>query len=176
MTDRQRAFLAIWPPVSVVDAVARLRSTASGAPDIRWTAPDRLHITLLFLGDQTAEQLESIETDAAAIIGGTPAGDLTISGGGRFGAVLWAGVAGEWLSPLHRRLRRSLSIPREHSRFRPHLTVARQRGRGSTSRALTSIRALPGVTWRPTEATLVTSQLGPDPRYLVVAHLPFATA
>ena len=48
--------MAVWPPADVVDALARLPRPAVGG--VRWTAAERLHITLRFFG----------ESDAGAIV------------------------------------------------------------------------------------------------------------
>ncbi|MCY4632355.1 MAG: RNA 2',3'-cyclic phosphodiesterase [bacterium] len=43
-----RLFVAVWPPGDVIDALASLpRPTI---PGVRWTPPERLHVTLRFFG------------------------------------------------------------------------------------------------------------------------------
>jgi RNA 2',3'-cyclic 3'-phosphodiesterase len=51
-----RLFVAIWPPPPVVAALSELEHPDVGT--VRWTAPSRWHVTLLFLG-----QPASSETD-----------------------------------------------------------------------------------------------------------------
>ena len=51
-----RLFVAAWPPMDVVDrlrsVVAALRDTGgTGATALAWTAPERWHVTLAFLGE-----------------------------------------------------------------------------------------------------------------------------
>jgi 2'-5' RNA ligase len=43
-----RLFVAIWPPPPVVAALSELERPDGGT--VRWTAPSRWHVTLLFLG------------------------------------------------------------------------------------------------------------------------------
>ncbi len=44
-----RLFVAVWPPLEVVEALAALRR--KDEPGVRFVAPDLWHITLRFLGD-----------------------------------------------------------------------------------------------------------------------------
>ena len=44
-----RLFVAVWPPLEVVEALAALRR--KDEPGVRFMAPDLWHITLRFLGD-----------------------------------------------------------------------------------------------------------------------------
>lgn len=64
-----RLFVAVWPPPDVIETLARLPRPE--APKVRWTAPDRLHVTLRFLGeadeDAAADALRGLRASAAAI-------------------------------------------------------------------------------------------------------------
>ncbi|MCY3785202.1 MAG: hypothetical protein OXG47_00540 [bacterium] len=44
-----RLFVAVWPPEEVGDVLAGL--PRPDLPGVRWTAPERLHVTVRFLGD-----------------------------------------------------------------------------------------------------------------------------
>ena len=44
-----RLFVAVWPPEEVGDVLAGL--SRPDLPGVRWTAPERLLVTVRFLGD-----------------------------------------------------------------------------------------------------------------------------
>ena len=55
-----RLFVAVWPPDDVVRALAAM--PRPGVDGLRWTAPERLHVTLRFLG-------QCDEAEAATALG-----------------------------------------------------------------------------------------------------------
>lgn len=152
-----------------------------GAP--RWTAPDRWHVTLLFLGAVPSDCLPALVSAAARAVEAAPPMTLRLAGGGRFGSlrrpqVAWAGVEGDVapLGALAGRLAgaaRSLGLPVEERPFRPHLTLGRWRPRqpadGSVTEPLATYR---GPAWPVTEVRLEESRLGPTPTYTAVATWP----
>src|SRR4051812_1588961 len=55
----ERLFIALSPPAAVRNALAAL---SQPIPGINWTRPEQLHVTLRFLGDVPAEQIEPMLT------------------------------------------------------------------------------------------------------------------
>jgi RNA 2',3'-cyclic 3'-phosphodiesterase len=113
----------------------RARRFAPGAK-VTWVAPERMHLTLRFIGEMN-------DTESAAILGalrspiGMPAFTVRWEGLGSFPArgaprVLWIGVAEgrdaliEAERSVSARLE-SVGIPREDRPYSPHLTLARVR-------------------------------------------------
>jgi 2'-5' RNA ligase len=152
-----------------------------GAP--RWSAPDRWHLTLLFLGAVPEQCVTPLVRGAAPAVAAALPMALRLAGGGRFGStrrpqVAWAGLDGDVgpLVELAGRLSdvaRALGLPVEDRGFRPHLTLGRWRPRQPADGTLTDrLAEYRGPLWPVTEVRLWESHLGPEPTYDVVAEWP----
>lgn len=145
---RVRLFLAINfdPPLrdALYAAAAPLRAAC---PAIRWTAAERLHLTVKFLGAQSPElepALCEAMDEVAARHGAT---ELVLGGIGAFPnvrrpRVVWIGVVPD---PALARLAGDVDaacarvgLPREERPFRPHVTLGRVRP-GTPPAALRSL-------------------------------------
>jgi RNA 2',3'-cyclic 3'-phosphodiesterase len=123
-----RLFVAIDLPDSLQDAIARLQLPVR---HLHWTAPERLHITLQFLGEQPAPRLETIY-NALESITFEPL-SIRCEGVGQFASgVIWLGVDPHpALAQLQRQIGQQLhdaGIPLLQRRFIPHITLGRCRG------------------------------------------------
>ena len=141
---RLRLFFAVWPPREVCGALwhslAPLRKSIRG---VRWVPPERLHITLRFIGDASGEELARLASVADALAG-VARFKAELAGAGTFPRlgsprVYWVGVRAPALSRVRERLDRALAgegIHPERRTFSPHLTVGRNRGgrRGGEAR------------------------------------------
>jgi RNA 2',3'-cyclic 3'-phosphodiesterase len=114
--------------------------------DVRWLTPERLHLTLVFLGSTDAERVpvlaDAIRDVAAAHSSfGVATGDAGGRVGGRRGGVAWLRLAhgGRDLAQLARAVDDALGSHTydERNAPRPHLTLAR----GATEAALADLRA-----------------------------------
>lgn len=161
-------------------AVAPLRDLP-GAP--RWAAPERWHLTLLFLGTVPEERVPRLREALAAAVAGTPPLTLRFAGAGRFGSrrrpqVAWAGVEGDVaaLTDLAGRLARAarrLDLPVEDRAFRAHLTLGRWRpGATADAGVVDRLAGYRGPDWPVTAVQLLESHLGPAPRHDVVETWP----
>jgi 2'-5' RNA ligase len=139
----KRLFAAVDVDDSTREAIARmgtvLRDTiARGSSRLRvtWVHPDRLHLTLEFLGDldQAAEERARLALDEPIPVAPFA---LRFEGLGFFPdtgspRVLWLGIADgvAELRQVHAELRRRLGdLARSEEQFNPHLTLARLRDR-----------------------------------------------
>jgi len=127
-----RLFLALD-----IDDVIRQRLAAYVAglkqltPNIKWVAPESLHVTLKFIGEFPEARLPEL-TRALTTVGGQPFA-LTFRNAGFFTPrsprVFWAGIeAGYELKALAAAVdtvTATLGIPSEARDFTPHLTLAR---------------------------------------------------
>lgn len=161
-------------------AVAPLRE-AAGAP--AWTAVERWHLTLLFLGAVPADLLAPLTQRVGEEVSAAPPMTLHLAGGGRFGSVrrpqvLWAGLGGdvEALAALAARLgrtARALRLDVEDRPFRPHLTLGRWRpGRPADATLADRLAGYRGPEWSVAEVALVRSTLGPGARHDRLAGWP----
>lgn len=135
---QMRLFFAISVPDSVAKRLAGVRRSFSRDSNLRWVAPENLHITLAFLGEQSPDDLERLTRIGGLTAQGFPCFTLVCQGFGSFKRrVLWAGLQGERLDELARRLHQRLKpagfikqgAPTEH-----HITLARRRKIGTELR------------------------------------------
>lgn len=124
-----RLFLALWPTAGQRAALEAQAATWRWTASARRTVPDRLHVTIHFLGNVAAARLPQLRErlrvpwtgcelvlDRAAV---WPGGI----------AVLEASEVPDALARLHAELAgrlRELELPVEERRFRPHVTFARK--------------------------------------------------
>lgn len=176
-----RLFVAVVPPPSALTALAEVVAVVRDAyPQATWVPPERMHVTLAFLGE-VADPARVVKGLPA--LGEHPAFELRVRGGGAFPRaarpnVLWAGLDGDLealarLARHSRRVAREAGIEVERAPYRPHLTVARVRRRDFDGRsAVAALDAVSGEPWTVTEAVLLRSHLGPHPSYEPLARAP----
>ena len=170
-----RLFIAVWPPAEVVDALAGLpRPEVAG---VRWTRRGQWHVTLRFLGQVAADDLDQV-TDTFGRIEVGSAGPVSAQMGPAT-ACLGRGILHVPVQGLHELARATVEAtarvgqPPDDRPFHGHLTLARARGRRGDLRRL---RGMPlAAHWKVTELTLVASTPHREgSRYEVVASLPLA--
>lgn len=123
-----RCFLALPLPEDVQDALEALQDRL---PSGRAVEPGNMHLTLAFLGERGAEELDELDVELQSLR--QPAFMVELRGLGTFGErsprVLHAEVApNEALDALHSAVAgavRRAGLPMERRRFRPHVTLAR---------------------------------------------------
>jgi 2'-5' RNA ligase len=160
-----RLFVALWPDAAVCKALAAQQGGWAWPAGARLTPPERLHLTVHFLGAVARERLPALVQGLA--IGSEPVelllGVPEVWSGGI--AVLQPLGVPQTLQRLHGRLAEALNDlaqPVARERLRPHVTLAR--------RACTAVPpsvAVP-VRWTARGFALVESQ--PAGRYRIVAE------
>lgn len=128
-----RVFAAIDIEPAIRQRLARFLDGVRGfAPDVRWVAPESLHVTLKFIGEASAEKVELIKKELGAV--SVPETTIKFADVGYFptprsARVFWVGVhAGPELARLAADLDQALvplGIAAEKREFSPHLTLAR---------------------------------------------------
>lgn len=167
-SPQDKLFYALWPDPAVNAALVRLQAGLRGTA----TRPDKLHMTLAFLGQRATGDLpelrEILESVPAAAL------SLTLDTCGYFNGkrIAWAGMREtpqqllDLRAALVQRLAARDLIPVfEHDRFSPHVTLARKADARDIEAAAARAGDAP-IHWRASRLVLAASaQQG----YLVVA-------
>ena len=132
-----RLFFAINFPedvrAAIRDAARPIRETA---PSVRWTAADKLHLTVRFLGEVDPSQVDGLAHAGASVARRHGPVELAIGGIGAFPnprrpRVVWMGVErSPRLELIAHELEEAiapLGFEPEGRAFRPHVTLARVR-------------------------------------------------
>jgi RNA 2',3'-cyclic 3'-phosphodiesterase len=128
--DRHRVFFALWPDDATRAAISRTTRAAVSASRGRPIAKDRLHVTVVFLGELTAAGLDVARSVPPILVG---AFDLTLDTLGLWpeSKILWLAPSSppEALGQLEAHLSEALIERGFHSEervYRPHVTLARR--------------------------------------------------
>jgi len=172
-----RLFVAVVPPVEVVEALSEFVEPRRTHPDedIRWAADENWHITLAFLGEvpeyKTEELAERLESAAKR----QKPFDLQLAGAGAFPSVadarvLWTGVRDEsealpHLAMTTRSAANKAGVTVDGRKFTPHLTLARLRQPMDVVRWVRIFDTYSGPTWTAESIELISSRLGEGPSH-----------
>lgn len=167
-----RCFVGLFPPSSVQSSVHEAL-LGLGESGLRWTPPENLHLTLLFLGDVSESAQPELRGALDRAVRGFEALDLRLGGLGAFPprgrprvlfVDLLEGIAE--VRRLHEALRRELppELRPSERRLHPHLTVARPKGRLSAGdrERLSEAMSAPRWEFRCEGVDLVRSELSPS--------------
>lgn len=142
--ERIRAFVAIELPDSAKKSLSALmhRLQPDKHPQVKWVAPDSVHLTLKFLGNIYSDQVPGVTEAIESASWGLNPFEIKLGGLGAFPnpgqpRVIWVSVSGELkrLKRLHRDVDDALShfgFSKEKRAFTPHLTLGRMRERASS--------------------------------------------
>ncbi len=183
-----RTFCAVELPDGVKSRVAEyIESLRSEFPHVRasWEKPEKLHLTLKFLGEIEPSRVEDLSGAASRAAVGVEPFRLTKAEPGAFPPhgqprVLWLGIedASGRLAALQRSLEDACAaagFPREPRPFKPHLTIARLRSPQGARELAAAHRAahLEPQTFNVSELVVMRSELGPGgSRYTPLARNP----
>lgn len=126
-----RIFLAINLPEETKKELISLKEQLSGLP-LRWTAPQNLHLTLVFLGNTSEKEIQKIQKITKEVGVRHKSFSFTLSSllygpNEKKPRMIWAkGEIPEELSILQKDLQEALEQKNEHS-FSLHITLARLR-------------------------------------------------
>ncbi|HET6393905.1 MAG TPA: RNA 2',3'-cyclic phosphodiesterase [Blastococcus sp.] len=165
-----RLFVALVPPARARAELAAAVRELPPHPRLRWTRPEQWHLTLAFLAEVDDRTRGQLVERLGRVAHRHPPLELSLAGGGRFGAhVLWTRVDGDRaalrrLVDAVRAAARRCGLPSEQRPYRPHLTLARA-GPPAPDLAplVAAMQGFTGSTWPATELHLVRSRLGVGP-------------
>ncbi|MFP4173941.1 MAG: RNA 2',3'-cyclic phosphodiesterase [Candidatus Hydrogenedentota bacterium] len=184
-----RAFLALDLPPEHREALFAVASRLKRAgARVSWVTPDRMHLTLRFLGEVTPDALERLGDDLTPVYARQEPFPLTLAHIGAFPnarapRVIWAG-----LSPLEGPLAacqqaaetaaRSIGLKAETKAFKPHVTLGRVRDPktgGRLTEPLTDEQDFHGGEFEAGHVSLYASELtSSGPRYTQLRVFPFS--
>jgi 2'-5' RNA ligase len=182
-----RAFVALEIDAESTGRLERIASalrSAAGSPRASWTPPEKMHLTLKFMGALPASAVDPLAAALAPRIARhrPPAlGPLAL---GAFPSptraevvVVHVGDPAGSIAALAREAEDAaadVGIERETRAYRPHLTLARTRARTDARRWLAGGN-VEGEGVRPSQVTLFQSRLAPGGAvYAPLARFPFA--
>ena len=153
--ERARLFFALWPDAAVRDALAALAADAQTECGGRMTAPEKIHLTLFFVGDIERVRIAAVEAAAGHL--STAPFDLVLDRLGRWhNSIVWAGASKcpPALVALAAELDDALAragVQGDKRPYVPHITLVRNAARAPTT------AAIPPCAWRAREFVLVES-------------------
>jgi len=131
-----RSFLAIELPKAFLKRIEEVQGDLkSSRADVRWVSPEKIHLTLKFLGYIEEVRIEPIIKAIEGPIHKTAVFSIALKGMGVFPhlrnpRVIWMGLLDDkgFLAPLKNRLEKDLEgigFESEARAFQPHLTLGR---------------------------------------------------
>ena len=174
-----RLFVALVPPPEVLAHLsAAVAPVRAGHPHLRWTPPERWHLTLAFFGEVDERVVPDLGERLRRAAARHPTPSLSLAGGGRFGKqVLWVGVRGDVdvVAPLAASAAaagRRVGARVEDRPYRPHLTLARSRAPEDLRPLVAALAGYAGPAWTARDVELVRSRLGAAPTYETLLGAP----
>jgi 2'-5' RNA ligase len=181
LPERIRAFIAVPVLEPVRVRIGEFQQHLKRElPDVSWTRPDAMHLTLRFLGNIESACVEQLAAAARAAAADLTAFELSIGELGSFGdRIIWLGIArgAERLCELAAKIREAadpFSAHGEDRVFSPHITLGRCRRpiRGIAA-ALRKFALPPFKSWTADRIEIIRSELSPKgSTYTTLAIVP----
>lgn len=184
----KRLFIAVDISADCRDAAARFAASLRHdfpTAKVKWEHPDKLHLTLKFLGSVEPSQVAAIRDAIVRVVADVTPFELTILDAGVFPnprkpRVLWLGVkaGAKDLSRLAAEIDKNLpkgSFVDDKSGFFPHCTIGRVKGPDSATELAGAIRdrRFGPISWMVTEVVIYESTLLPTGSvYKAVERIP----
>lgn len=180
----KRTFIAVEIPDAVRASLTRTQAQLKRTGvRVSWVRQENIHLTLVFLGNVSADLIPALSRAMDHVAGEVPAFEMAVEGLGTFGSprsprVVWAGIAESSgaLSDLQKGLSAAvaaLGVPVEARPFHAHLTLGRVRsgkGAGALTSAVTSASVTAHGLVRVGGVSLFESQLQSDGARYTILH------
>ncbi len=190
MKQRVRTFVAVEMSEAVRAAAAKIiRRLAKCDAAVRWVEPEKMHLTLKFLGEVGTLEIPDVCRAVEEAVVEVPGFTFDVAGVGAFPKIerprtIWLGVTTgvEQLAELHGQIEKGLEklgYPPENRRFSPHLTLGRVKHAGpeleELSELIKSLADKPSGTAAVDEVTVFSSELTREgPIYQPLSHAGLA--
>ena len=182
-----RCFIAIEIPEtirkSVGDIVENLKKSGS---DVKWIAPENIHITIQFLGETEESLIASIKESLEKILAPHHPFCIKIADAGCFPdgrrpRIIWVGMEdSQNLIHLYKDIANEMTrfgYQKEDRAFTPHITIGRvksQRKMGELLKRLDEFKGICFADFEVQKITLMKSELKPSgAKYYSLAEIPF---
>jgi len=190
MTKPIRSFIAVALPPSIVDYINNIKETLYPYRfKIRWVKPENIHLTLKFLGDINAADIEAAGAAMDRAVEETAPITLSVRGAGVFPGikrprVVWLGMGGQvpLLIALQKVLDENLAaagFEKEKRPFKAHLTLGRVKGAidaAMLGKALSEMMNFESTPFVVDRIFLIKSELKPSgPVYTKLISTPLMT-
>lgn len=181
-----RLFVAVPVPADVRRAVVTALGDLPDDDRLAWTRPEGWHATLAFLGDVEDVGIDAVARAVEAGVAADGGGPVTVALGGprtlargRALVVDLHDAPDGALARLGEAIQHAIAaagIPVQPRVVRPHLTLARSRGRRPVPDALLGAVAVPSLDWTVSAVAVVESVRGAGPaRYPTRATVPLVS-
>lgn len=169
----------------------RMAKLAERLPPVRWVPPDKMHLTLAFLGDVDERDIPAVCHAVEKSVRTHAPINIHVHGVGAFPNfrrphTIWVGmsVGKTETIALHESVAASLErigFPRERRPFSPHITIGRHKPNGRVSAGFTALESLTNWTVGNTvieSVEVMSSQLSRDhgATYAVLSRHPLVDA
>lgn len=152
MSKLIRSFIALYPDAGATSHIADfINEIRARNRSVRWEHPDKVHITLKFLGDVESSVLDAIAADLRERMAGQHAFSALIDRTGAFPnlrrpRIIWLGFAEiqERIQQLQRvtdEVCTAHGLEPEQKKFTPHFTIGRARRNADTGSLENDIEA-----------------------------------
>ncbi|ABK18207.1 RNA 2',3'-cyclic phosphodiesterase [Syntrophobacter fumaroxidans] len=183
-----RTFIAVDLPSPVQAVLERFeRELRKADATVAWIRPDRIHLTLKFLGNVAPERIPALREALESVSRTVSPFRLQAAGCGAFPTirqmrVIWVGLRGDAdrLGDLKQKIEAAtvpLGFESEDRPFKPHLTLGRVKGRGRLSvlqEILMANQSFEAEAFDVAEVVLYKSDLKPDgAQYTPLFRAPF---
>ena len=180
-----RTFVAVFPPPEVREALFQAARNLPTSGDFRLVGKEKIHLTLMFLGDVAEDDLDNVKRVLQPIRERRDPFEVSISAFGAFPSdrkarILWAGVeeGSEHLRTVAEDVENLLApagFERETRPYVPHLTLGRARTR--RTELDTSETSLPALRFTVSALDLVKSTPSKNGiNYSILATYPFLSS
>lgn len=176
MSQMIRTFLAVsLPKETQSDLGQEIEKIKSTLPDwqVNWVKPENLHLTLIFLGWISEENIETLKTEVSTALKDFLTFEVSTGELSTLGRSLWFEIekGGLELTKLHQQLKKELSIkgPDENRPFHAHLTIGRIKKKGKSK----LLKVERSFSWKADRVILYKSRLRHGgPIYTPLASFP----